>query len=465
MHHPTVYALEYGLGYPRHKVVGRSWHHAHEWARLNLSRIVGQYQRHENINIAKEMGIGTECYESCNGEVVEQSMWTQSFDGLGDCSFAFLRVQMAEVSFKRDLSGRNHLCCTSDGDHNMWNHLSEGLGEGHARNNRSGKKEHIDSCAFHKLANIESRFDSDIRDAQKARDTKGDITWDRTNPGGFILDTDRRPSYHSLFGNLLDEVMQHDLLSVTHACWDLAMRKGRLIGMASAVKEWNKLYHPSTGSQGVWGRANRTYEVAENDIDHNHVLASSSFGTYRMQNKGDSTSANPVEARVNKRVSQGIGTSLPMGRLGSELAGIFKNLSRECIGTNGFSVVPDFMSRCPSTHSRVKTGRPGKEATTRNFLNLFEVGIKIARVNELRKRHLKRVSGQGLESKYIVASARTVREAINIVRYEGNSGCPDYEERVDSALHLLRFIVSSASLYRPSLQGAQMRYFLRYSCA
>ena len=162
---------------------------------------------------------------------------------------------------------------------------------------------------------------------------------------------------------------------------------------------------------------------------------------------------------MNKRVSQGIGTSLPMGRLGSELAGIFKNLSRECIGTNGFSVVPDFMSRRPSTHSRVKTGRPGKEATTRNFLHLFEVGIKTARVNELRKRHLKRVSGQGLDSKYIAVSARTVREAINIVRYEGNSGCPDYEERVDSALHLLRCIISSSALYRPIDITFATRYF------
>ena len=74
----------------------------------------------------------------------------------------------------------------------------------------------------------------------------------------------------------------------------------------------------------------------------------------------------------------------------------------------------------------------------RNFLHIVEVGIKIAEANELRKRHLKRASGQGLESKYIVASARCVREAVNIVRYEGNSGCPDYEERVDSALRLLR---------------------------
>ena len=443
MHHPTVYALEYGLGYPRHKVVGRSWHHAHEWVRLNLRLIVERYQAREMINIVKEMGIGTECFEGCQGEVAEPAMWTHIYDGLGACTFAFPRVQMSDPSFKRDLSGRNHLCCTSDGDHNMWNHLSEGLGEGNARDNRSGTKQHIDSCAFHKLANIESRFENDIKDAQRLRESSGPIAFDRKNPGGFVLETVRRPSYHSLFGGLLDEVMQHDLLSVAHACWALAMRKGRLIGMAAAVKQWDRLYHPSSGQQGVWGRANRTYEVAENDVQHDHVLACSSSGTKRMQNKGDSTSANPLEARVNKRVAQRIGTSLPMGRLSRELAGVFKNLSRDSIGTNGFSLVPDFTGRCSSTTSGVKTGRPGKEATTRNFLNIVDVGIKMARCKELRKRHLKRVYGQGLESKYIVASARCVREAVNIVRYEGNSGCNDseYEERIDSALCVLRFVI------------------------
>ena len=438
MHHPTVYALEYGLAYPRHKVVGRSWQHAHEWVRLNLSRIVSRCLSREKVDIVGDMGIGPECFEGCIGEVTASPSWTHNFEGLGECTFAFPSVKMSMPSFQRVLSERGHLCCTSDGDHNMWQHLSEGLGEGRAQVNRSGNTQHIDSCSFHKFRNIEARFDKDIKLAQAARVATGINAWDCKYPAGFLLHTDRRPSYHALFGDLLDEVMQHDVLAVAHACWGLAMRKGRLLGLTAAVKEWNKLYHPTNGSQGVWGRANRTYEVAEVEDTQHHVLASTSMGITRMQNKGDSTSANPVEARVNKRVSRGIRTSLPMGRLGNELSGIFCNLSRECIGTAGFSQVPDFMGRCEATTSRMVTGRPGKKGTTRNFSRIFQEGMHMAFVKELQKRHLKRLSGVGRESKYIVASELCVREAENIVRYENNSGCPNYEARVESALQLMR---------------------------
>ena len=188
--------MEHGLAWPRHRVVGSAWQHAHEWVRHNLQFIVDTVKEHDaGLDLIMTMNLPRKCFATEEIPQVGAAGWSEEFTGLGKARHAFPKTTYRTASFERDPKGRQHLTCMSDGGHSMWKHLREGLGHGNTA------AWHIDACSFHLWQNLESMVNRDIKAAQAAR--KRNVTaWDQKHPGGKLLDEDEyKPSFQSIFGD------------------------------------------------------------------------------------------------------------------------------------------------------------------------------------------------------------------------------------------------------------------------
>ena len=395
--------MEHGLAWPRHRVVGAAWQHAHEWVRHNLQGIVDTIHEHDNsLDLKLSMNLPEECFASVDPPVVGEAGWSEEFTGLGVARHAFPKTTYRTVSFARDPSGRQHLTCVSDGDHSMWKHLREGLGNGKTA------AWHIDACSFHLWQNLETMVNRDIKTVQIRR--KGNpVSWDAKHPGGQFLDEDKyKPSFQSLLGDWVDVSMQHDVAGIADLAWNLALDEASIMGMENCTQRWNTHHRPSGGRQGVWGRSTHTYDTGSACQTPTHPLATVvSGGVVLMQNKGDASSSASLESRVNKALKKGCGASLKMGALCTSIDRVMKDLSRESANL-GYSLLPDFYGKCTSLSSSRNVGRPNRTSTRKDFRYIFKMGIREANKPAFEGHYQKTNTAVGPRAEYVVASDVTI---------------------------------------------------------
>ena len=414
--HPTVLAMEHGLAWPRHRVVGSAWQHAHEWVRHNLQWIVDTLKTHDaDLDLIMSMNLPSECFAAEESPEVGVAGWCEEFTGLGTARHAFPKTTFRTASFARDPNGRQHLTCISDGDHSMWKHLREGLGNGNTA------AWHIDACSSHLWRNLESMVNRDIKHAQAIR-KKNVAAWDRKHPAGKLLHEDEyNPTFQSIFGDWVDVSMQHDVAGIANLAWTLALDEAILMGLKDGAERWNKHHKPSGGRQGVWGRATHTYESGLACTNPRHPLATVvAGGLVLLQNKGDASSSGSLESRFNKAVKKGCGASLPMGPLCTALDRVCKDLSRDSANL-GFSLLPDFFGKCTSISSHKFVGRHKRTATRKDFRFMFKMGIRDA-TNPAFEGHYHKINkANGKMAEYIVASDSTITLVRHTLIYRNSS--------------------------------------------
>ena len=419
--------MEHGLAWPRHRVVGAAWQHAHEWVRHNLQCIVNTLHKHDNrLDLKVSMNLPEECFATEDPPEVGEAGWSEQFTSLGEARHAFPKTTYRNASFSRDPKGRQHLTCMSDGDHSMWKHLSEGLGNGNTA------AWHIDACSFHLWQNLESMVNRDIKAAQTRRKENLDW-WDATYSGGQFLDEDQyKPSFQSIFGDWMDVSMQHDVVGIADLAWNLALDEASLMGMEDCTERWNTHHKPSGGRQGVWGRSTHTYDTGSACQTPTHPLATVvSGGVVLMQNKGTVSSSASLESRINKGIKKGCGASLQMGALCTSIDLVMKDLSRESANL-GFSLLPDFYGKCKSLSSSRSVGRPNRTTTRKDFRHIFKMGIREANRPAFEGHYQKTNATAGLLAEYIVASDTTITLITNTLLYRGSV------DRVGDTKRLLR---------------------------
>ena len=401
LHHPVVTALQLGRKYPRNKVVGWAWHHAHEWMRANMSTVVFKLKAAQRLDLSVRFGLTPDCFDESASVQLDNPLWTEEFDTLGTAHHAFPRIKFTIPSFSRTLDDRHYLFATTDGDLQMWRHLCEGLGDGDVMRQRGGDEKDIDGCSYHKLASLKKMVNLSMRILKTLRSADPD-KWDRQHSAGHLLET-QCDMFHRFFGDYIDDVMQHDAYEVGLVMWELVLELATLIGGDSA--KWNKYYHPETGENGTWGRMMRTYEAATGVQVTDHPLARIVSGTVRIPMKGTVPSANGLEGNINNKTASDLECSTAFKHLMTKLRGTWNNMSRDCIGQAGFSVLPDYFGKNKGTTHTRKAGRGKKAKTSRNMPKVFRDGVDMAHQGQDYPGRFHKVgTGDGTEAEYIVAS-------------------------------------------------------------
>ena len=415
LHHPVVTALQLGRKYPRNKVVGWAWHHAHEWMRANMRTVVSIIKAEQSVDLTARFGLTTECFDDSPSVQLEGGLWTEEFATLGTAHHAFPRIKFTIPSFARALNDRHYLFATTDGDLQMWRHLCEGLGDGEVMRQRGGDEKDIDGCSYHKLASLKKMINHSTRVLKILRN-KNPQLWDRTHSAGHLLEK-QCDMFHRYFGDFTDDVMQHDVFAVGLTMWGLTLELATLMG--ADAKKWNKYYHPETGDNGTWGRMMRTYEAAEGVQVTDHPLARIVSGTVRIPMKGTVPSANGLEANINSKTASDLECSTAFKHLMTKLGGTWNNVSRNCIGQAGYSVLPDFFGRNKGTTHTLETGRGKKAKTTRNMPKVFRDGVEMAHQSqEYPGRFHKVGTGDGVNAEYIVASDLCMKTVRRMFAYD-----------------------------------------------
>ena len=98
-----VIALQLGRKYPRNKVVGWAWHHAHEWMRANMRTVVSKLQAEQRLDLSVRFGLTPECFDASAFVQLENTLWTAEFDTLGTAHHAFPRIKFTVPSFSSTL--------------------------------------------------------------------------------------------------------------------------------------------------------------------------------------------------------------------------------------------------------------------------------------------------------------------------------------------------------------------------
>ena len=413
-------AATLGHAAPRNEVVGAVWYNAHEYVRRHLPTICDCYMSfrdpEQRTDVREVLGLSDLCFAPCGTEATGPAMWQQAFGDLGDCTHAFPRTVNEPPHFDRNLSEPSFICCLSDGDDGMWSGVAKGLGTGTARLNRGGRDQHSDGCVFHSLKGLMKMFDQAIVRATATRDRQGPRNYDKQHPLGCRLG--KKPSYHSLFGDIIDEVINHDIEEVVRACWNFALWLATLMGMEVDVGDLKKYHDPETGLSGKVGRAQQTYELAEGDTS-NHPLVTLVDGQKRRQRKGTVTTANGVEGNINKRTKQLFGKPQVMAQMISKCQLVLTDVTRETVGRHGFSLLPDFLGQNAAKQHAGKSGRPAKEKTGKTAHADFGHAINFLADNGVRFRayHYK-VKGQGRDAEYIMSSQTTIETVDKMIAYD-----------------------------------------------
>ena len=424
MHHPTVIALQLGRGLLRNTAVGSAWHHGHEWVRANLPAIIRTLMRAEHpFDVRREMQLPPECDETVDCTLVHGPNWKEDFGQLGEMTHACPRLRHKDTAFARDLAERSFFKGMTDGDRPMLAGVGDGLGEGKARQNRAATVVTNDACSFHKGKTIKQMVKEFVKKAQVLRKVDA-ILWDRTHALGYRLDT-KGCVYQREFGDLLDDVMQHDMQSVQLLTWGFVLEKCRLMGLdGDDIEHLDYHHHPVHGKQGHHGRSSQTHELADDadDLDANsprHPLETTLEGERRGQQKGEAPSANNVEARINLRLKTWLQHSRHMGDLVGLIIEEASRVGTECAGKHQYSTLPDCFGQCPSTTSVKQTGRHGKVKTSRDFRTMFQRAMTIAieyrdpqSTTGMRvKFHRVQAENSVVTVEYVVASDETLRVA------------------------------------------------------
>ena len=426
MHHPTVGALQLGKGLARNRAVGSVWHHAHEWVRHNMVFIIAVLARATpSYDLRLELGLPEQqCCDDQNdrGKVVKDAMWEEEFPGVGMMYHAFPQVSFKEPSFKRNLDDRNFLTGVTDGDQVMWFGVLGGMGGGLALRNRSGVLQANDACSFHKGKSIKKMFTGFLRDAKLLRNAD-QKRWDREHGMGYLLPRPADTVFEAECGDLLDVCMQHDCLPVVLCAWDHLRAKTALMGLPkSNFDRLDKYHHPVEGIQGHHGRSSQRHELALYASAVRSVLDTEINGVLYGQEKGKVSSANNVEARINKSLKALLKCSLRMEDFFPEVTSAFSALTAQYAQYLQYSILPDYFGLCASTTHCGKTGRKGNEPTGRNFVDMFN-SAKDAATNHRSLEaaglptpvyHKVGVKG-GKEAEYIVATQKTMDVAGKMV--------------------------------------------------
>ena len=212
--------------------------------------------------------------------------------------------------------------------------------------NRSGIDTLVNGCAFHKgktLKDMTNRFVAAARACRKS------------GAPGFAKATsallDGHLNYHALFGNLIDQCMQHDDPDVGLLLWDLVLQKARMIGMVDCADHINKYHHPVHGRQGVWGRWNHYQEGSlEEKLAYTGPLPYRGEIVY-----GSSSTSNALEGRMNKLMKSATKNSLSYGALSTRAQRVLTTLSRTMTEVV-FSLIGDQLGESVSNLSRKQSG-------------------------------------------------------------------------------------------------------------
>lgn len=404
LHHPVVAALQLGRAYPRHVCVGSAWHNGHEWVRGNLRLIVRLVMERQGVDLQRVFGLTPHCYDSDQGVELEKAGWEENFEPLGKLRHAFPQVSFDYPSWARDLDARQYTVVTCDGDLSMWKHGSERFGSGLAGINRLGPATVSNACSFHKLNKLEEVLNKMVRlvTIQRNQDPE---TWDTEHCAGYLLDKKANSSdfYQKHLGDYTDEVIQHDVPKVALAVWELLLEFLRLLGSGQYVVHFVLYNHPVTGRNGIWGRFMFIQEAAADEDGSVHPLARMEHGSWRIPVKGNVPSANGLEAGTNKRASLAVTVPTPLAAVVNKLAFTWTQVSRDTVGTVGYSVLPDYFGMNKSTTHRRKAGRYGKAPTSRDLPGLFRLGVMMARSHDFQLR-FHRVKGHKETAEFIVAS-------------------------------------------------------------
>ena len=151
--------------------------------------------------------------------------------------------------------------------------------------------------------------------------------------------------------------MNHDDAGVGRAAWYVFMMKAKLVGLESCTDKLQKFHDPEFGLQGVWGRwmhrqEQEVLEDVENEGDQTWEVM---YGTCNT--------SNPIEARINKSIKIGTGTSLPYGALSTKAQNVMTTITRDMAPVFGFSLVGDHIGQNKGTHHFKKSGSFGAEKT------------------------------------------------------------------------------------------------------
>jgi len=436
-HHVFGSALTLGRAAPRNEVVGAAWFHAHEWVRRNAAAIVAAFNTHPNrelrTNVAEVLGLSPLVFVACGTTPEGSPLWEKHYPGLGACVFAFPKTTNTPTAFARDLDGPMTVFCMSDGDHGMWNGFARGVGDGRARDNRCGTDHHIDGCCFHGLAAIEKMFDRAIVKHRGRRDAAGPKSYDDKHPLGVLLDG--KASYHTIFGDFVDETVQHDVGPVARTCWDMGMQVAKDVGMGDDVDKIALHHDPTSGREGKLGRSQQTYEIGASDTT-THPLQFEEGGEQRRQLKGNPSTANGVEGRINKRTKEMMRKPQPLASLVTGLCAILTEVTRETVGKVGYSLLPDWLGQCDETQHRTKAGRAGKEQTGRT--GYADMKGAIAFLQDGGTAHAVynvRLSGVGATAEYIMSSDKTIYTVAKMIEHHAY---PDTDAKKKALVRVLR---------------------------
>ena len=424
IHHPTVAALQLGQGRLHNEAVGSVWHHAHEWVRHNLPSITDKLKKAERpFDVRLELGLTDECYSQPVAKTVDKGMWKQHFGNLGVMSHAFPRVQFQpqDVSFARDMQDRNFFRGVTDGDQSMFDGVADGMGGYTARDNRGRAKVRNDACAYHKGERIKQMIIGFL-DTTKALRKASPKAWDKKFPLGHRFGW-HGSTFQKEFGSLLDDVMQHDSRAVAGETWSFIHHKCRLMGVPqSELDRLDRVHHPVTGEKGKHGRSTQTHEAAVGTTVDDHPLNTLVDGVVHGIVKGVVSSANSLEARINKRLKRKVRHAQLMRMLLPLLLFEASKVSCECAGRWQYSAFVDYFGQCPSTTSTKKTGRLGKEPTSRNHRQQFLEAIMVAQAHragtpntDATAQYHRESAPNGLGYEYTVASKLTLETARKMV--------------------------------------------------
>lgn len=450
MHHPTVGALQLGRGLARNKAVGSVWHHAHEWVRHHLMFIIEVLARASvPYDLRRELGLPElQCSEDMDdhGEVVKEAMWNEEYAGVGVMYHAFPRVSFKVPSFARDLKDRNYLTGVTDGDQGMWNGTVGGMGAGLALQNRSGVLQANDACSFHKGKSIKQMFTGFLRDAKLLR-AQDQPKWDREFGMGYLLPRAADRVFQEECGDILDGVMQHDCRPVVLGLWEHLRVKTSLMGVsAKNFARLEKHHHPVTGIQGHHGRASQTHELALYENAVRSILNTEVNGVLCGQEKGKVSSANNLEARINKALKKLLKASMRMEDFFPAVTSAFSGLTTQYAAYLQYSILPDYFGLCASTTHCGSSGRKGNEGTGRNFSAMFRAAKATARkhrmlvaAGEPTPEYHRVGTGEWQTAEYIVTSKKATDVALKMVARQGEAAATGkHPLTVEEATSLLR---------------------------
>jgi hypothetical protein len=158
------------------------------------------------------------------------------------------------------------------------------------------------------------------------------------------------------------------------------------------------------------------------------------------------SSANNLEARINKSLKKLLKSSMRMEDFFPEVTSAFSDLTTQCAQHLQYPILPDFFGLCASTAHCGKAGRVGNEATGRNFSAMFRSAMaaatnhrRLVAAGEPTPVHHRVGNKEEKDAEYIVATQKTMDVGLTMVaRHAAKAVTGTQPLTIEKAVDLLR---------------------------